>query len=142
MTELFVRLVKDSLNETTYQVRPCGVVLIPTTPGPALCVSGLHACACVGLLLFCTNQYTHTPKHTPQHPKKASIAELHYSCKATELGVELHFHGLSQRLLALVELVLGRLLDFGPHLEEVGGWVVSVGLVGVHWEEVGGVIIL
>jgi secreted Zn-dependent insulinase-like peptidase len=66
---------------------------------------------------------THT--HTHQHPKQASIAELHYSCKATELGIELHFHGLSQRLLALVELVLRRLLDFGPHLEEVRcRWVV------------------
>lgn len=68
LTELLVRLVKDSLNETTYQ---------------------------------------------------ASIAELHYSCKATELGIELHFHGLSQRLLTLVELVLRRLLDFAPHMEEV-----------------------
>lgn len=62
---------------------------------------------------------TQTPNLSPLFNKQASIAELHYACKATELGIELHFHGLSQRLLTLVELVLRRLLHFAPHLEEV-----------------------
>lgn len=67
LTELLVRLVRDSLNETTYL---------------------------------------------------ASIAELYYSLKCTELGLELHFHGFSHRLACLVELVLTRLLCFTSHLSE------------------------
>jgi len=67
LTELLARLVRDSLNETTYL---------------------------------------------------ASIAELHYSIKCTELGLELHFHGFSDRLESLVHLVLTRLFSFATHLDE------------------------
>lgn len=61
-----VRLVKDSLNETTYL---------------------------------------------------ASIAELYYSLKATEFGLELHFHGFNHKILNLMELVLDRLLNFEAHIQ-------------------------
>lgn len=69
LTELLNRLVKDSLNQTTYL---------------------------------------------------ASLAELHYHSKATELGLELHVHGLSHRLLTLLQLVLSRLLRFvkDGHLDQ------------------------
>ncbi len=49
----------------------------------------------------------------------ASLAELHYSLKSRPFGFYLSFSGFNDKLLALAETVLKRLLDFESHLKSL-----------------------